>query len=76
MINHQTVLNDMVKKHEEIVKLSEDNLVQYALEHGLYLSLGDYGAGRVLITSQDLNENGTHWSGKSVGEWLYSSESC
>ncbi len=63
-------LAEMLKNHEELVEKSEQVLVDYALEHGLYLSLGEYGSGRELIL-----EDG-QWSGKNRGEWVYSSETC
>lgn len=66
----EQILDDMVKKHEEITSKSEQKLVDYALKHNLYLSLGDYGSGRTLLLEDD------HWSGKDRGEWLYSSETC
>lgn len=66
----EQILSEMVKKHEEITGKSEQKLVEYALKHNLYLSLGDYGSGRTLLLEDH------HWSGKDRGEWLYSSETC
>ena len=63
-------LAEMLKKHEELVQKGEQVLVDYALEHNLYLSLGEYGSGRDLILKDG------HWSGKARGEWIYSSETC
>lgn len=78
---HQKTLNGMVSEYEAQVSALEQKLVDYALEHDLYLSLGDYGAGRSLLTRKDFEdsqENGelSHWSGKELGDWVYSSESC
>lgn len=78
---HQKILNEMTREYEAQVEALEQKLVDYALEHDLYLSLGDYGAGRSLLTRKDFEdsqENGelSHWSGKELGEWLYSSETC
>ena len=80
-IDHQKILNEMVSEYETQVSVLEQKLVDYALEHDLYLSLGDYGSGRSLLTRKDFEdsqENGelSHWSGKELGEWLYSSETC
>lgn len=80
-IDHQKILNDKVRIYEAQVSTLEQELVDYALEHDLHLSLGDYGAGRSLLTRKDFEdsqENGklSHWSGKELGEWLYSSETC
>lgn len=66
----QEILDKMVEEYERRVTELENNLVAYALEHNLRLSLGDYGTGRTLILKKG------HWSGKDRGEWLYSSESC
>lgn len=66
----EQILGDMVKKHEEMTNKSEQKLVEYALKHNLYLSLGEYGGGRTLLLENN------HWSGKDRGEWLYSSETC
>lgn len=66
----EQILGDMVAKHEAFVNKSEQKLVDYALKHNLYLSLGDYGSGRTLLLQNN------HWSGKDRGEWLYSSETC
>lgn len=63
-------LQEMLKKYNEIVDKAEQELIDFALEHGLHLSLGDYGTGRTLIHEDD------HWTGKGRGEWVYSSESC
>ena len=63
-------LAEMLKKHEELVQKGEQVLVDYALEHGLDLTLGDYGSGRSLIHEDK------HWSGKARGSWVYSSENC
>lgn len=81
MENKQKILDEMVRAYEAQVESLEQKLVDYALEHDLYLSLGDYGAGRSLLTRKDFEdsqENGelSHWSGKELGEWLYSSETC
>lgn len=67
---HQIVLNEMVQKYESFVEQEEQKLVEYALEHNLRLSLGDYGTGRTLVLEDD------DWSGNKRGEWLYSSETC
>lgn len=80
-IDHQKILNEMVSEYEAQVSVLEQKLVDYALEHDLYLSLGDYGSGRSLLTRKDFEdsqENGelSHWSGKELGDWLYSSETC
>lgn len=80
-IDHQKILNDKVRIYEAQVSALEQELVDYALEYDLYLSLGDYGTGRSLLTRKDFEdsqENGelSHWSGKELGEWLYSSETC
>ena len=80
-IDYQKILNEMVNEYESKVEALEQSLVDYALEHDLYLSLGDYGAGRSLLTRKDFKdsqENGelSHWSGKELGEWVYSSETC
>lgn len=80
-IDHQEILNKMKREYESKVEALEQKLVDYALEHDLYLNLGDYGNGRSLLTRKDFEdsqENGelSHWSGKEMGEWVYSSESC
>lgn len=67
---HQKILNEMVTSYEKLVEQEEQILVQYALEHDLNLSLGDYGVGRTLVLEKN------HWSGHRRGEWLYSSENC
>lgn len=69
----QKKLYEMVREHEALVEASEKRLVEFALEHNLYLSLGDYGQGRTLLLSDDSDDWG---SGKKRGEWLYSSETC
>jgi hypothetical protein len=66
----QQILDKMILDYEKKVSKLEDELAEYALEHNLQLSLGDYGNGRSLILTED------HWSGKDRGDWLYSSESC
>lgn len=66
----QQILNKMIQDYEKEVANLEDKLVEYALEHNLYLSLGDYGNGRTLLLEDNT------WSGKERGEWLYSSENC
>lgn len=69
-VKPQSILNQMVRDYEKQVEELEGKLVEYALKHNLYLSLGDYGEGRSLILEED------HWSGKDRGDWVYSSESC
>ena len=71
----QKQLNQMVKEWEA----GEQKLVDFAVEHGLYLSLGEYGSGKRLLTRQeevdDWNEYG--WREKKyLGDWVYSSETC
>ena len=41
----QKQLNQMVKEWEA----GEQKLVDFAVEHGLYLSLGEYGSGKRLL---------------------------
>lgn len=69
----QLELNKMVNKFEQQVFELEQELVDFALEHELHLSLGDYGSGRELLLKDDDDRYG---SGKKRGEWLYSSETC
>lgn len=69
-IDHQKILNDKVREYEAQVEALEQELVDYALEHNLYLSLGDYGSSRTLLLEDH------KWAGKERGEWLHSSESC
>lgn len=72
-MNKQEQLNLMVRDYEVKVAELEQVLVDFALEHELHLSLGDYGSGRDLLLKDD---NGRFGSGKKRGEWLYSSETC
>lgn len=71
----QKQLNQMVKEWEA----GEQKLVDFAVEHGLYLSLGEYGSGkRLLATQEDVDDwNGCGWhEEKYLGDWVYSSETC
>ena len=69
-IDHEALLAEKVQLFNNQVSKLEKELVEYALEHGLSLYLGDYGTGRSLIREDN------HWSGKDKGDWVYSSESC
>ena len=71
----QKQLNQMIRDWEA----GEQKLVDFAIEHGLYLSLGEYGSGKRLLTTQedvdDWNKYG--WNDhKELGDWIYSSETC
>ena len=71
----QKQLNQMIRDWEA----GEQKLVDFAIEHGLYLSLGEYGSGKRLLTTQedvdDWNKHGWHVY-KELGDWIYSSETC
>ena len=69
-MNPKDVLKQMQNEYNQKIVELENSLVEYALEHNLDLELGDYGTGRSLILKDG------HWSGKSRGEWLFSSETC
>jgi hypothetical protein len=78
MVDNSTLqkqLNQMVKEWEA----GEQKLVDFAVEHGLRLSLGEYGSGKELITTQeqldDLNRYG-RCGDKELGDWIYSNETC
>ena len=81
MENKQKILDQMVRAYEGKVAELEKELADFALEYDLDLSLGDYGTGRTLLTAKDFEVSSEdseprHWSGKGIGEWLYSSETC
>ena len=76
MVDNSTLqkqLNQMVKEYEQ----GEQKLVDFALEHGLSLSLGEYGCGRSLITTQEEADDWNDgWNDKEIGDWIYSNENC
>jgi hypothetical protein len=89
-VNNQEVMNEKQRAFLKKVEELEQELVDYAMEHDLYLSLGDYGSGRTLLTpsvfKQKQSEYGYDesdeeyetlgWNDRRVGDWLYSSEEC
>jgi hypothetical protein len=54
----------------------EDQLKRIAIDHQLYISLGDYGYGRSINGAASWNDSGCEWETSSEPEWQSSSWSC
>lgn len=68
--NAQDICNELNSLAESIANEVDSIMIPIAIKHECYVSRGDYGSGVSLITEKD------HWSGREVGDWLSSSETC
>lgn len=65
----------IVKELKSVHTAIEDKLKRLAIDHQLYISLGDYGYGRS-IDGTYWNDSGCEWETSNEPEWQSSSWSC
>lgn len=68
--DNATEAQKLVGQLTGLADYTENKLAELGVKHKLYIDIGEYGSGRMLIVEEN------HWSGQEVGSWLPSSETC